>query len=228
MASHVSGTRFSAVMVRARAAVCSAGLLAIFVACSSNAPPQAKPVGHVRGIPAGFSEFRDSGRGYALAVPSSWIQINVQAPGAAAVFGQLLKKKPQLTQVVGDNLASLAKQDISLLAIGPAGTGLNMVVMRLNMVMMSGSGTLTAAQLGTVYSTQVQPNLSRVGIKVLSHQGSSLDGYPALRISDTIVVGKVFHETQFAAGVHGNFFVLTITDATPALINQIAGTVRFL
>jgi hypothetical protein len=222
MASHVRATRFSAVMVRARAALCSVGLLAILVACSGNAPPQAKPVGHARGIPAGFSEFRDSGRGYELAVPSSWIQINVQSPDAAAVFAQVLKKKPQLTQVFGDSLASLEKQDVSLLAIGPAGTGVNMVVTP------GGSGTLTAAQLGTVYSTEVLPNYSRAGIKVLSHQVSSLDGYPALRLSTTAVLGKVFHETQFLAGVHGKNFVLTITDAAPTLINQIAGTVRFL
>jgi hypothetical protein len=221
MASHVRGTRFSAVMVRARAALCSAGLLAIFVACSSSAPPQAKPVGHARGIPAGYSEFRDSGRGYALAVPSSWIQINVQSPDAAAVFAQLAKKKPQFTQIFGDSLASLVKQNMSLLAIGPAGTAVNMVVT-------PGSGTITAAQLGTVYSTELQPTYSRLGIKVLSHQVSSLDGYPALRVSITTVVGKVVHETQFVTGVDGNGFVLTITGATPTLINQIAGTVRFL
>lgn len=220
MARHVRGTRFSAVMASARAALCSAGLLAILVACSSNAPPQATPVGHVRGIPAGYSEFRDSGRGYALAVPSSWIQINVQSPDAAAVFAQLVKKKPQLTQVLGDSLASLVKQNTSLLAIGPGGTGLNMVVT-------PGSGTITLAQLGTVYSTEIQPSYSRAGIKVRSHQVSSLDGYPALRLSITAVFGRVLHETQFVTGVHGHGFVLTITNATPTLINQIAGTVRF-
>jgi hypothetical protein len=207
-------------MVRALAALCSAGLLALLAACSSNPPPQAQSVGHAQGIPADYTEFRDSGRGYALAVPSSWIQINVQSPDAAAAFAQAIKKRPQLTKVFGDNLASLAKQDMSLLAAGPAGTGLDVVVG-------PGSGTMTAAQLGTLYS-KMQSAYSDAGIKVLSHQVSSLDGYPALRISATYVSGKVLRETQFVVGVHGDLFVLTIVDATPTLISQIAGTVRFL
>lgn len=215
------GTRFTAVMVRARAALCCAGLLALLVACSSNPPPQAGPVGNARGIPAGYTEFRDPGRGYSLGVPSSWIQINVQSPGAAAAFAQVIKEKPQLTQVFGGDLASLAKQDMSLLAAGPAGTGLDVVVE-------PGSGTVTAAQLGTLYS-EAQSAYSDAGMKVLSHQVSSLDGYPALRISVTYVLGKkTVRETQFIAGVHGNVFALTIVDATPTLTSQIAGTVRFL
>jgi hypothetical protein len=215
----VPGTRFPAVMVRARAALCSAGLIGLLVACSSN-PPQAEPAGNARGIPAGYTEFRDPGRGYTVAIPSSWIQINVQSPGAAAAFAQAIKEKPQLTQVFGDDLASLVKQDVSLLAVGPSGTGLDVVVE-------PGSGTITAAQLGTLYS-EVQSAYSKAGMKVVSHQVSSLDGYPALRVSATYVFGKVLRETQFIAGVHGNGFVLTILDATPALTSQIAGTVRFL
>jgi hypothetical protein len=216
----VPGTRFPAVTVRARAALCCAGLLALLVACSSNPPPQAQPIGHASGIPAGYTEFRDPGRGYAIAVPSSWIQINVQSPGAAAAFAQVTKEKPQWAQVFGGSLASLAKQNMSLLAVGPSGTGLDVVVE-------PGSGTITAAQLGTLYS-QMQSTYSEAGMKVLSHQLSSLDGYPALRISATYVFGKVLRETQFIAGVHGNGFALTILGATPALTSQIAGTFRFL
>jgi len=200
--------------------LCCAGLVAVLAACSS-APPQAKPVGHSSGIPAGYSEFRDSGRGYALAVPSSWIQINVQSPQAAAAFAQLLKEKPQFTKVFGGNLSSMVKQNMSLLAVGPTGVGLNMVVE-------PGAGTLTAAQLGTVYSTELQPAYSRLGMQVLSHQLASLDGHPALRVAITIALGTVVRETQFVTGVNGNIFVLTITNATPILTNQIASTVRFL
>jgi len=202
--------------------LCSAGLLALLVACSSNPPPQARPVGHARGIPVGYSQFRDSGRGYALAVPSSWIQIDVQSPEAAAAFAQVIKEEPQLTRVFGDNLASLAKQEMSLLAVGSAGTGLDVVVEP-----GPGSGTMTAAQLGTLYS-EAQSTYSDAGMKVLSHQVSSLDGYPALRISIMDVSGKDLRETQFVAGVNGNVFALTIFGATPTLISQIAGTVRFL
>lgn len=222
MKRYVASTRFSAVSVRARAALCAAGLLGLLVACSSSAPPQAKPVAHASSVPAGFSEFRDPGRGYSIAVPSSWIQINVQSSNASTMFAKLLKQEPKFAQVFGSSLTSLAQQDMSLLAVGPAGTAANMVVT-------SGSGTLTAAQLGTVYSTELQPTYARAGIKVLSHQAATLDGYPALRVSITIAFsGKTVPETQFVAGVHNNAYVLTITGATPTLTNQIKGTVRFL
>jgi hypothetical protein len=199
----------------------SAGLVALLVACSS-APPQAKPVAHTQGVPAGYTEFRDSGRGYALAVPSSWIQINVQSPESAAAFAQLLKEKPQFTQVFGNSVSSLLKQNMSLAAVGPTGASLDMVVQ-------AGSGTLTASQLGTLYSTVLQPAYSRSGLTVLSHQTASLDGYPALRVALTIVLGQAsVLETQFVAGVRGNGYVLTIMNGTPALTSQIAGTVRFI
>jgi len=177
MAGRVRGIRFSTVLARRLAALGSTAPLALLVACSS-APPQAKPVAHSSGVPAGYSEFRDSGRGYALAVPSSWVQINVQSPGAAAAFAQLLKEKPQFTRVFGSSLATLLSQNVSLLAVGPAGQGANMVVE-------PGSGTLTAAQLGTLYSAVLQPAYSQSSITVVSHQQASLDGYAALRISIT-------------------------------------------
>jgi hypothetical protein len=193
----------------------------MLVSCSS-CPPQAKPVARAPGVPASYSEFRDSGRGYALAVPSSWIQINVQSPEATASFAQLIKAEPQFTQVFGNNLSALIKQNMSLLAVGPTGASANMVVE-------PGSGTLTAAQLGTLYAAVLRPAYARSGIKVLSHQVASLDGYPALRTSVTIVFRKAaLHQTQFFIGVRTNDFVLTISAATPALINKIAGTVRFL
>ena len=221
MAGRVRGTRIPAVVVMSRAGLVLAGLLASLAACSS-APSQARPVAHATGMPAGYSEFQDSGRGYTLAVPSSWIQINVQSPDAAAAFAQLVKEKPQFAQLLGTNLSSLLKQNMSLLAVGPTGTGANMVVE-------PGSGTLTAAQLGTLYSTELQPAYSRTGITLLSHRMVSLGGYPALRTSITIAFGNAeLPETQFFAGVRGHTFVLTISDATPTLINQIAGTVRFL
>jgi hypothetical protein len=147
---------------------------------------------------------------------------NVQSPEATASFAQLIKAKPQFTQVFGSNLSSLIRQDMSQLAVGPTGASANMVVE-------PGSGTMTAAQLGTLYSTVLQPAYARSGIKVLSHQMASLDGYPALRTSITIVFrSAALPETQFFVGVRNNDFVLTISDATPALINEIAGTVRFL
>jgi len=221
MVSQVRGIRFSAVMINSRAALCLTGVLAMLVSCSSS-QPQAKPVARASGVPASYSEFRDSGRGYALAVPASWIQINVQSPEATASFAQLIKAKPQFTQVFGSNLSSLIRQNMSLLAVGPTGASANMVVE-------PGSGTMSAAQLGTLYSTVLQPAYARSGIKVLSHQVASLDGYPALRTSITIVFrNAALPETQFFIGVRNNDFVLTISGATPALINEIAGTVRFL
>lgn len=221
MVSRVRGTRFPAAMSNSRAALCFTGLVALLVSCSSS-PPQPKPVAGAGDVPASYSEFRDSARGYALAVPSSWIQINVQSPGASAAFARLIKAKPQFTQMFGGNLSSLINRYMSLLAVGPTGGSANMVVE-------PGSGTMTAAQLGTLYSTVLQPAYSRSGIKVLSHQVASLDGYPALRTSITAVIGKAaLPETQFFVGVRSNDFVLTISDATPALVNEIARTVRFL
>jgi hypothetical protein len=215
------GPRVSAVLVRCRAALACAGLLALVAACSGN-PPQAKPVAHASGVPTGYTEFRDSARGYSLAVPSSWTQINVQSPSAAAAFNQLLKEKPQFAQVLGSSVSSLANERMSLLAVGPNETTVNMIVEQ-------GSGTLTAAQLGTVYSADIRPAYVRAGIKLLGHQMARLDGYPALRISITIPFGTVvLPETQFIAGVHGFEYVLTIAHATPTLTDQITGTVRFL
>ncbi len=220
MASPARGTRFSAVLVRSRGALCAAGLLALLVACSST-PPQAKPVAHSSGVPAGYTEFRDSARGYSLAVPSSWVQINVQSGAAAAEFAQLLKEKPQFTQVFGNNLATLEKENLSLLAVGPNGTSANMVVEQ-------GSGTLTAAQLGTVYSTELQPSYQRAGIKLLGHGAARLDGYPALRTSIVFTIGTAARpETQFIAGVHGRIYILTVALASATLADEIAGTVRF-
>jgi hypothetical protein len=221
MASRVRACRPSAVTAGARAVLCSAGLLVLLAACSS-APPQATPVAHSSGGPAGFTEFRDSGRGYSVAIPASWIQINVQSANAAAGFNQILKAEPQFAKVFGHSLAALAKQNMSLLAVGPTGASVNMIVQ-------PGSGTLTAAQLGTAYSAELRPAYSRSGIKVLSHQIAKLDGFPDLRVAITVAVGKaVRHETQFIAGVHGKVYSLTIAQATPTLTNQIAATVRFL
>jgi len=220
MVSRVRGGRFSAVVISSLAA-CLTALLGVLASCGGS-PQQAKPVARASGIPASYSEFRDSGRGYALAVPSSWIQINVQSPEATASFAQLIKAKPQFTQVFGNNLSSLIKQNMSLLAVGPTGASVNMVVDK-------GSGTITAAQLGTLYSTVLQPAYARSGIKVLSHQVASLGGHPALRASITIAFGKAaLPETQFFVGVRSNDFVLTISNAPPTLIKEIAGTVRFL
>jgi hypothetical protein len=146
----------------------------------------------------------------------------VQSPESAAAFAQLLKEKPQFTQVFGNSVSSLLKQNMSLAAVGPTGASLDMVVQ-------PGSGTLTASQLGTLYSTVLQPAYSRSGLTVLSHQTASLDGYPALRVALTIVLGQAsVLETQFVAGVHGNGYVLTIMNGSPALTSQIAGTVRFI
>jgi hypothetical protein len=220
MASRVRGCQLLAVMAGARAALCSVGLLALLAACSS-APPQAQRVAHASGVPVGFTEFRDSGRGYAIAVPASWIQVNVQSAKAAAIFAKVVKEKPQLAKLFGSNLASLAARNVSLLAIGPTGANANMIVG-------PGSGTLTAKQLDKAYSVDLS-DYSRSGVKVLSHQIASLDGIPDLRIAITFNIGKVvLRETQFIAGVHGRAFILTISQATPTLTNQIAGTVRFL
>lgn len=222
MVSDARGIRFSAVLVRCRAVLCCAGLLALLVSCSSS-PPQAKPLAHPSGVPAGYTEFLDSARGYSMAVPSSWVQINVQSAGATAAFAQLLKEKPQFAQVFGNNLASLAKQNLSLLAIGPGDTVASMVVEQ-----GSGSQTLTAAQLETLYSDEIQPAYARAGFKVLGHQTAGLDGDPALRISIVLTVGTISrHETQFIVGAQDNVYTLTIAQATPTLTNTIAGTVRF-
>jgi hypothetical protein len=56
-------------------------------------------------------------------------------------------EEPQFAEVFGTSLASPDKQNLSLLAIGPGDTSANMVVEQ-----GSGSQTLTAAQLKTVYS----------------------------------------------------------------------------
>jgi hypothetical protein len=221
MASRIRAWRPSAVRARTRAALCCVSLLVLLAACSS-APPQAKPVAHSSGVPADFTEFRDSGRGYTIAVPASWIQVNVQSSSASAEFAQLLKEKPQFAKVFGTNLASLAKQRMSLLAVGPTGSSVNMIVQ-------PGSGTMTATQLATSYSADLAPAYSRSGIKVLGHQMATMDGYPDLRVAITISFGKlVLHETQFIAGVHGKIFILTVSQAKSALTDQIAGTVRFL
>src|SRR5215469_8017380 len=195
MAGGVRGARFWRVVVRSRAVLCSVGLFTLLVACGT-APPQAKPVSHPSsGVPAGYTEFRDSGRGYALALPSSWTQINVQSPQAAAAFAQLIKEKPQFTKVFGSNLSALAKQNMSLLAVGPSGVGLNMVVE-------TGAGSQTAAQLGTLFTTVLQPAYAQRRLTLVSHQPATLDGPPALRIAVAIAVaGVTVAETQFVAGV---------------------------
>jgi hypothetical protein len=220
VASRIRAWRPKAVRARTLAALWSVCLLVLLAACGS-APPQAKPVAHSSGVPAGFTEFRDSGRGYTIAIPASWIQVNVQSANAAAKFNQLLKEKPQFAKVFGNNLAALAKQRMSLLAVAPTGTSVNMIVQ-------PGSGTMTATQLATAYSADLRPAYSRLGFKVLGHQMAKLDGYPALRVAITVTFGTVVRgETQFIAGVHGKVFILTIARAKPSLTDQIADTVRF-
>jgi hypothetical protein len=195
------------------------GLVCCVAACST-APPQARPVTHAQGVPSGYTEFRDAGSGYSVAVPSSWTQINVQSPDAAAAFAKLVKLVPKIGSVYGNNVASLAQRKMSLLAVSRNNETANMIVTQ-------GNGTASAAELTTLWSTVLQPSYSRVGFIVESHQLVVLDRYPALRIQITFAIrGRSVPETQFILGAHGEVYALTIANTSAATTNEIAGTLR--
>lgn len=222
MARHLHDVRDTVSSLKSWVAPPCAGILVCLAACGGT-PPQAVPVAHAQGVPVGYAEFRDAGRGYSVAVPSSWIQINVQSPAAAAEFAKLLKQNPQFARVVGSDFPSLEKQQMSLLAVAPKGADANMVVTSSGI-----SGTLSAAELGALYSSKVKPVYSRVGWRLESHQIATLDGYPDLRIQFGARFGSVLRmETQFMWGLKGKFYVLTISGAPAATTDEIAGTVRF-
>jgi hypothetical protein len=221
MASRFRDIRYAAITSNSWIALPCAGLLMCLAACGSAAP-QAKPVAHTQGVPAGYTEFRDAGRGYSLAVPSSWTQINVQSPSAAAAFANLIKLDPKIATIYGTSFATFAKQDISLLAIAPGGG------QSANMVVTPGNGTASAAQIASIYSSQVAPAYARYGAHVNSHQLVKLGGFPAMRISVIFVIGSVKRaETQFLWAVHSEGYVLTLAGPTAATTDEIAGTVRF-
>lgn len=115
---------------RVRLVACLGGVLLAVCACGSSTPPkQAVRVTQVTGVPKGYSEFRDSARGYSIALPSAWFQINLQSPQAAALFDRMRKADPKLAAAAGgQNLLTLQKENMSLFAVAPGGAGANMIV----------------------------------------------------------------------------------------------------
>jgi len=209
---------FARQLSKLRLALLGAVLISCIAACSGT-PPQATKVTHAQGVPAGYSEFQDSARGYSLALPSSWTQINVQTPGAAAVFNAIVKKDPKFEAEFGDNLAAMAKENMSLLAIGPGGENANMVVT-------SAGGTYTSAQLASVYPV-LASNYKRLGMDVQAHSLIRVDGYAALRVQLIVALDGIrLPETQFVLEVHSWAYVLTVTKTPAATTSEIIGTLR--
>jgi PsbP len=201
------------------AGLLSAALVCCVAACSSS-PSQATKVTHGQGVPAGYSEFQDKARGYSLSLPSSWTQINVQSPGAAAIFNSAVKRDPKFAAEFGDNLAAMAKENMSLLAIGQSGENANMVVT-------TASGTATSSQLASVYPS-LASSYERAGMNVVGHQLIHIDGYPALRVLVSLTIsGSELPETQFVLEVHSRAYVLTVTKTPAATTSKIASTLRF-
>jgi PsbP len=202
-----------------RLALLGAILLAGVAACSTP-PSQAAKVAHAPGVPSGYSEFQDKARGYSLALPSSWTQINVQGPGAAAIFNEAAKKDPKIKAEFGTNLAAMAKENMSLLAVGQGGENANMIVT-------GASGTATSAQLASIYPT-LATSYAHAGMQVHGHQLVTIDKYPALRIMVSIAVSGVqLPETQYVLEVNSRAYVLTLTKTPAATSNEIASTLRF-
>ncbi|HXW46337.1 MAG TPA: hypothetical protein VEL03_16235 [Streptosporangiaceae bacterium] len=203
---------------QARVLLLGAILLACVAACGTS-PSQATKVTHASGVPAGYSEFQDKARGYSVALPSSWTQINVQSPDAAAIFSAAVKKEPKIAAEFGDNLAAMAKENMSLLAVGKGGQNANMIVT-------AASGTATSAQLASVYPT-LASSYAHAGMNVQGHQLITIDSYPALRIEISLTIsGAQLSETQFVLEVHSRAYVLTITKAPAATSSEIASTLR--
>ncbi len=203
----------------AQFALLGAILLTGVAACGTS-PSQATKVTHASGVPSGYSEFQDRARGYSLALPSSWTQINVQGPDAATIFSTVEKKNPKLKAEFGNSLAAMAKENMSLLAVGQGGENANMIVT-------SASGTATSAQLSAIYPS-LASSYANAGMDVLGHQLITVDKHPALRIMVSITVsGTKLSETQFVLEVNSRAYILTITKVAAATSNEIASTLRF-
>jgi len=201
-----------------RLALLGAVLVSCVVACTS-APSQATKVANAHGVPTGYSEFQDKARGYSLALPSAWTQIGIQSPDAAAIFNAAVKRDPKFATEFG-SIATMAKENMSLLAIGQSGENANMVVT-------GGSGTATSAQLAALYPT-LASSYARVGMDVKAHQMIKIDGYPAIRVQISLdFAGKQLLETQFVLEVNSRAYILTVTEAPAVTASEIASTLRF-
>jgi hypothetical protein len=210
---------------RLRAVPCAGlGVIVLLAAaCGSSAPPKqaAQVTTPQRGVPSGYTEFRDSARGYSLALPSTWIQINVQSPQASAIFARVLKDDPKAAATFGGSFATVQKENMSLLAFAPDGAGANMIVSS------SAYESLSRAQLSSLVPSFLA-EYARLGVSISSHQIVSVGGHPAVRfIASLTLKGRTVHETQLIMFAGGWDYTLTIDQANAATTAEIVSTLRF-
>jgi hypothetical protein len=216
--AHAPGSRFPLV------ACAGLGVIALLgAACGSSAPPKqaVQLTTPQRGVPSGYTEFRDSVRGYSIALPSTWVQINVQSAQAAAVFARALRADPKIAAVFGANLVTLQKENMSLLAVAPSGAGANMIANT------SVDENLSEVQLAALVPTVVA-EYARAGMSVSGHKLVTVDGHPAIRFQTSITLkGHTVHETQFVLVTGGWSYALTIDQASAGTTAEIVSTLRF-
>ncbi len=198
-------------------------IVLLAAACGSSAPPkQAEQVNTPqRGVPTGYTEFRDSARGYSIAVPSGWVQINVQSPQAVSLFAHVLKEDPKISATFGGNLAAMQKENMSLLAVAPDGAGANMIASS------SIDENLSRTQLASLVPDFLS-EYSRAGMNVSAHELVTVDGHPAIRFQTSITLkGRTVYETQIVVITNGWDYTLTIDQANAATTDEIVSTLRF-
>jgi hypothetical protein len=206
-----------------RLAACLTGVLLAVCACGSSAPPkQAVRVTQATGVPQGYSEFRDSARGYSIALPSAWFQINVQGPQAATLFDRMRKADPKLAAAAGGtSLLTLQKEHMSLFAVAASGAGANMIVSS------SLAESMTKAQLAAEVP-DVLTEYARAGVVVISHQIVTVAGVPAIRTQISITaLGHTVPETQLILVAGGRSYTLTLDKVNAATAAEIISTLRF-
>jgi photosystem II reaction center protein PsbP len=201
------------------------GLLGFLAAgCGSSSPPPnqaARVTTPQRGVPSGYTEFRDSARGYSIAVPSTWIQVNVRSPQAAAVLARVAKEDPKAAAALGGSLGQMQKEDMSLLAAAADGAGANMIATT------SGAESYSRAQMSSLLPS-ILGQYARLGATVSGHQLVTVDGDPALRFEVSIALkGRTVRETQFVIITGGWAYTLTLDETTAATTAEIVSTLRF-
>jgi PsbP len=203
------------------AGLCAIILLATACGASTPAKQAVQVTTPQHGVPSGYTEFRDSASGYSIALPSSWIQINVQSPQAAALFARVLKDDPKVSAALGGSLATMQKEDMSLLAVAPDGAGANMIAHT------SAAESLSRAQLASLVPTFLA-EYGRAGMNVSAHEVVAVDGHPALRFQVSITLkGRTVHETQFVVITGGWDYTLTTDQVGASTTAEIVSTLRF-
>jgi PsbP len=198
-------------------------IMLLATACGASAPPkQAVQVTTPQhGVPSGYTQFRDSARGYSIALPSSWIQINVQSPQAGNLFARALKDDPKAAAALGGSLATMQKENMSLLAVAADGAGANMIVTT------SAVESPSRAQIASLVPTFLS-EYARVGMIVSAHEVVTVDGHPALRFQASITMkGRTVRETQFVVITGGWDYTLTTDQVGAPTVAEIVSTVRF-